>query len=150
MFVDFEEPIEREEEKEEDKEVSRIRELLEKSVEEMELSVRSANCLRAAGIKTIGELVQKSGVGHAQVPELRPEVAQGDQRHPEPDGTAVRHGHFALHEAGGQAGLGPGSDAGGAAEDEDLSLGMPEEEGDDENRHVIPFARCPRVSGAIE
>jgi DNA-directed RNA polymerase subunit alpha len=60
MFVDFEEPIEREEEQEEDKEVSRIRDLLEKSVEEMELSVRSANCLRAAGIKTIGELVQKS------------------------------------------------------------------------------------------
>jgi DNA-directed RNA polymerase subunit alpha len=60
LFVDFEEPIEREEEQEEDKEVSRIRDLLEKSVEEMELSVRSANCLRAAGIKTIGELVQKS------------------------------------------------------------------------------------------
>lgn len=60
MFVDFEEPIEREEEQEEDKEVARIRDLLEKSVEEMELSVRSANCLRAAGIKTIGELVQKS------------------------------------------------------------------------------------------
>jgi len=31
-----------------------------KSVEELELSVRSANCLRSAGIKTIGELVQKS------------------------------------------------------------------------------------------
>jgi DNA-directed RNA polymerase subunit alpha len=60
LFVDFEEPIEREEEQEEDKEVSRIRDLLEKSVEEMELSVRSANCLRAAGIKSIGELVQKS------------------------------------------------------------------------------------------
>jgi hypothetical protein len=30
-----------------------------KSVEEMELSVRSANCLRAADIKTIGDLVQK-------------------------------------------------------------------------------------------
>ena len=30
-----------------------------KSVEEMELSVRSANCLRAANIKTIGDLVQK-------------------------------------------------------------------------------------------
>ena len=30
-----------------------------KSVEELELSVRSSNCLRAAEIKTIGELVQK-------------------------------------------------------------------------------------------
>jgi DNA-directed RNA polymerase subunit alpha len=34
--------------------------LLEKSVEELELSVRSANCLRAAGIRSIGELVTKT------------------------------------------------------------------------------------------
>jgi len=60
MFVDFEEPIEREVEQEEDQEATRIRDLMEKSVEELELSVRSANCLRAAGIKTIGELVQKT------------------------------------------------------------------------------------------
>ena len=33
---------------------------LEKSVEELELSVRSSNCLRAAEIKTIGDLVVKS------------------------------------------------------------------------------------------
>lgn len=59
LFVDFEEPIVREVPQEEDKEKGRIRGLLEKSVEEMELSVRSANCLRAADIKTIGELVQK-------------------------------------------------------------------------------------------
>ncbi len=59
LFVDFEEPIEQEDEQEEDQEVARIRGLLEKSVEEMELSVRSANCLRAAEIKTIGELVTK-------------------------------------------------------------------------------------------
>jgi DNA-directed RNA polymerase subunit alpha len=59
LFVDFEEPIEREEEEEEDKEKARIRGLLEKSVEELELSVRSANCLRAADIKTIADLVQK-------------------------------------------------------------------------------------------
>jgi DNA-directed RNA polymerase subunit alpha len=46
-------------EEEEDKEKGRIRSLLEKSVEELELSVRSANCLRAADIKTIADLVQK-------------------------------------------------------------------------------------------
>jgi len=33
---------------------------LSKSVEELELSVRSYNCLKNANIKTIGELVQKS------------------------------------------------------------------------------------------
>jgi DNA-directed RNA polymerase subunit alpha len=59
MFVDFEEPIEQETAPEEDGEIARIRALLDKSVEEMELSVRSANCLRAAGIRTIMELVQK-------------------------------------------------------------------------------------------
>jgi DNA-directed RNA polymerase subunit alpha len=60
LFVRFEEPIVSEEEVEEDVDKQRIRELLMKSVEEMELSVRSANCLRAAEIKTIGDLVQKS------------------------------------------------------------------------------------------
>ena len=36
-----------------------IKSLLLKSIDEMELSVRSHNCLQAAGIKTIGELVSK-------------------------------------------------------------------------------------------
>jgi DNA-directed RNA polymerase subunit alpha len=34
--------------------------LLDTNVEEMELSVRSANCLKNAGIRTLRELVQKS------------------------------------------------------------------------------------------
>jgi len=38
----------------------RIHELLQRSVEELELSVRSSNCLRNADIKTIGDLVRKS------------------------------------------------------------------------------------------
>jgi DNA-directed RNA polymerase subunit alpha len=33
---------------------------LNRSVEELELTVRSANCLKAANIKTIGDLIQKS------------------------------------------------------------------------------------------
>jgi DNA-directed RNA polymerase subunit alpha len=60
MFIHFEEPIEEEVEEEVDEEVVRIRKLLDKSVEELELSVRSSNCLRAAEIKSIGDLVQKS------------------------------------------------------------------------------------------
>lgn len=36
----------------------RIFELLQKPVEELELSVRSANCLRAFGVVTLGDLVQ--------------------------------------------------------------------------------------------
>lgn len=39
---------------------SAIEEKLDKSIEELELSVRSFNCLEAAGIKTIRDLVQKT------------------------------------------------------------------------------------------
>ena len=40
-------------------EVLEMREVLSKNIDEMELSVRSHNCLMAAGIETIGELVSK-------------------------------------------------------------------------------------------
>ena len=60
LFIHFEEPIEEEVEEEVDEEQQRVRRLLDKSVEELELSVRSSNCLRAAEIKSIGDLVQKS------------------------------------------------------------------------------------------
>ncbi len=43
-----------------DEEKSVLWEKLGKSVDEMELSVRSYNCLKNANIRTIGELVQKS------------------------------------------------------------------------------------------
>jgi DNA-directed RNA polymerase subunit alpha len=60
LFIHFEEPIEEEVEEEVDEERTRVRRLLEKSVDELELSVRSSNCLRAAEIRSIGSLVQKS------------------------------------------------------------------------------------------
>ncbi len=47
------------EEKEVDAEVQRIRELLSQSVDELDLSVRAHNCLKAANIKTIGDLVRR-------------------------------------------------------------------------------------------
>ena len=37
-----------------------MNEMLNRSVEELELSVRSYNCLKNANIQTIGELVQKT------------------------------------------------------------------------------------------
>lgn len=39
---------------------NRLKELFNRSVEELELSVRSSNCLKASNIKTLGDLVQKS------------------------------------------------------------------------------------------
>ena len=58
IFVNYGElPVEEEEEEEEDKD---FLELINKPITELELSVRSANCLEAANIKTIGDLVQKT------------------------------------------------------------------------------------------
>jgi DNA-directed RNA polymerase subunit alpha len=59
MLVQFEDEPVQEEELEVDEEIVRVRKLLDKSVEELELSVRSSNCLRAAELKLIGDLVQK-------------------------------------------------------------------------------------------
>ncbi|HUU27010.1 MAG TPA: DNA-directed RNA polymerase subunit alpha [archaeon] len=39
---------------------NRLKELFNRSVEELELSVRSSNCLKASNIRTLGELVQKT------------------------------------------------------------------------------------------
>ena len=39
---------------------NRLKELFNRSVEELELSVRSSNCLKASNIRTLGDLVQKS------------------------------------------------------------------------------------------
>ena len=55
---------------------------LDKSVEELELSVRSYNCLKNANIRTIRELVQKTEGRDAEDQELRPQVAERDQGNP--------------------------------------------------------------------
>lgn len=58
IFVNYGElPVEEEEEEEED---TAFKELITKPISELELSVRSANCLEAANIKTIGDLIQKT------------------------------------------------------------------------------------------
>ncbi len=59
LFVDFEEEPQ-EPEEEIDQEKIRLKKLLQMPVDELELSVRSSNCLRAAEITTLGDLVQKT------------------------------------------------------------------------------------------
>lgn len=60
LFIGFEvEPEEEEEVSQIDEDALRIRKLLKMSVEELELSVRSHNCLKAADIQTIGDLVKR-------------------------------------------------------------------------------------------
>ncbi len=60
IFINFDESAEVIEEAEVEEEKEKINENLYRSVEELELSVRSANCLKNAGIKLIGELVSRT------------------------------------------------------------------------------------------
>jgi DNA-directed RNA polymerase subunit alpha len=59
IFINFEETPEAAEEPAE-RAINQMNEVLNRSVEELELSVRSYNCLKNANIQTIGDLVQKS------------------------------------------------------------------------------------------
>ena len=60
IFINIDDPVEQPEEPTSDQPVAVANEHLDKSVEELELSVRSYNCLKNANIRTIRELVQKS------------------------------------------------------------------------------------------
>ncbi|MFH1071457.1 MAG: DNA-directed RNA polymerase subunit alpha [Candidatus Glassbacteria bacterium] len=59
FFESFSEPQE-EKTSARDLKNNKLKELFNRSVEELELSVRSSNCLKASNIKTLGELVQKT------------------------------------------------------------------------------------------
>jgi DNA-directed RNA polymerase subunit alpha len=59
IFINFEEIPEMAEEPAE-RALSQMNEVLNRSVEELELSVRSYNCLKNANIQTIGDLVQRT------------------------------------------------------------------------------------------
>jgi DNA-directed RNA polymerase subunit alpha len=64
IFINFEEPVEElpveDDEETKKKKLEELREKLTKGVDELELSVRSANCLKNANIQYISELVQKT------------------------------------------------------------------------------------------
>jgi DNA-directed RNA polymerase subunit alpha len=59
LFISLDVEPEEEDVQEVDEEIIRIRKLLKMNVDELELSVRSHNCLAAADIKTIGDLVRR-------------------------------------------------------------------------------------------
>lgn len=60
IFINFDEESEPQQFEESQEDKDKINENLYRTVEELELSVRSANCLKNAGIKLIGELVSKT------------------------------------------------------------------------------------------
>jgi DNA-directed RNA polymerase subunit alpha len=60
LFINFDiEPEEEAKVSEQDTEKQRIRKILMMNVDELELSVRSHNCLKAANIRTLGDLVRR-------------------------------------------------------------------------------------------
>ncbi len=60
LFINFDaEPEEEKVENEKDAEAERLRKILTTNVDDLELSVRSHNCLKAANIKTLGDLVRR-------------------------------------------------------------------------------------------
>jgi len=60
LFIHFDEEQLQESREEHNEEKQRMHELLARSVDELELSVRSNNCLKMANIKTLGELVRRN------------------------------------------------------------------------------------------
>jgi DNA-directed RNA polymerase subunit alpha len=65
-LINFEEKEAEPEEPEVSPEMKKLMEILKIGVDEMELSVRSNNCLREAGIKTLGELVVRTEIDMMQ------------------------------------------------------------------------------------
>lgn len=60
LFINFEaEPEEEKVENEKDAETERVKKILLTNVDDLELSVRSHNCLKAANIKTLSDLVRR-------------------------------------------------------------------------------------------
>ncbi len=60
LFINIDEDVALPEEEEEDEGTKKIKNLLKTRVDDLELSVRSSNCLRAANIQTIQDLVTKT------------------------------------------------------------------------------------------
>jgi DNA-directed RNA polymerase subunit alpha len=69
IFINFEETSEAVEEPAE-RVLDKVSETLNRSVEELELSVRSYNCLKNANIQTIGELVQRTEAEMLRTPNF--------------------------------------------------------------------------------
>ena len=85
IFINFEEPVENVEVPTDIVHDPRL-EHLDRSVEELELSVRSYNCLKNANIQTDPRAGSEERERNAEDQELRPQVAQRDQRYTGEDG----------------------------------------------------------------
>ena len=105
LFINFDEPQQLRSEEQHD-DLPFNRNLLRK-VDELELSVRSANCLKNDNIVLYRRLGAEVRAGDAAHPELRPQVAERDQGGPDQHGPDARHDRRWLaarkHRRSGQA-----------------------------------------------
>ncbi len=84
LFENLGETLVKDEEPEVSEEKSEFEKVLETPVEELELSMRSQNCLKRAGINTVGELIQKTeqeiskvrNMGKKSLEEVRNKLAE--------------------------------------------------------------------------
>jgi len=60
LFINFDEPVVEDKQDEDENQNDQLLDLLDKSIEELELSVRAYNCLKNANIKTLAELCMKT------------------------------------------------------------------------------------------
>jgi DNA-directed RNA polymerase subunit alpha len=60
LFINFDEPVVEDKQDDDDDQNDQLLDLLDKSIEELELSVRAYNCLKNANIKTLAELCMKT------------------------------------------------------------------------------------------
>ncbi len=60
LFINFDEPVVEVKQDEDEDQNDQLLDLLDKSIEELELSVRAYNCLKNANIKTLAELCMKT------------------------------------------------------------------------------------------
>ena len=103
MFINFEEePLGLEEKAAE--EPPTLNENLYRSVNELELSVRAANCLSNANYPLYRRVGAEDRAGDAQDQEFRPQVLERDQRDPHGNGAAFGNEAGKLYASGPDAG----------------------------------------------
>lgn len=84
IFITLEKPEEGKYEYIEESDAEKIKEYLERSIDELEFTVRAANCLRAVNVRTIGDLVQKTeeellrtkNFGRTSLAEIKKKLAE--------------------------------------------------------------------------
>ncbi|MCD8569098.1 MAG: hypothetical protein LRY50_12555 [Geovibrio sp.] len=74
LFINFEEPEVEDSDVDESSKNDQLFDLLDKSIEELELSVRAYNCLKNANIKTLAELCRKTDSEMLKTKKLWPQI----------------------------------------------------------------------------